>query len=209
MPVAAACTVCEHPDRVAVEAALRSGVPSLRTTADRYKLSKTAILRHRDKHMSGVVRTTTDVVRDRVRDAAPAQIERAGVLLAQAQAERAVEDALETRALAREILDVALGEPDENGRRRPPDVDVATRALKALVDANGGGVQRAIELVAKIRGEIKTGSQTLVLVQEGRVVHPELERVMNAVMAALVPFPEAGAAVVKALEEMGQGAGGI
>jgi hypothetical protein len=43
------CTICTHPDRPAVEAALRGGT-LLRTIAARWSVSKTALLRHRDKH---------------------------------------------------------------------------------------------------------------------------------------------------------------
>ena len=44
-----ACSICTHPDRSAVEAALRAPIP-LRTIADRWAVSKTALLRHRDSH---------------------------------------------------------------------------------------------------------------------------------------------------------------
>src|SRR5262252_4292095 len=44
------CTICTHPDRPAVERALRGRTP-LRTIATRWSVSKTALLRHRDAHM--------------------------------------------------------------------------------------------------------------------------------------------------------------
>lgn len=157
MPAAMPCTVCEHADRVAVEAALRSGSPSLRTTADRYKLSKTAILRHRDKHMTGPVRTNTDVVRDRVRDAAPAQLARATEELVKVRAERLVENALEAQQVAQRLAERAVdGELD---------VAEAARVVKIWVDANGGGVAKALHLLGMATGEIATGSQVNVQVQ--------------------------------------------
>ena len=44
-----ACSICVHPNRLAVEIALRRGTP-LRTIAARWAVSKTALLRHRDAH---------------------------------------------------------------------------------------------------------------------------------------------------------------
>ena len=46
-----ACTVCTHPDRLAIEATLQAGTP-LRTTAARWSVSKTALLRHLNRHGS-------------------------------------------------------------------------------------------------------------------------------------------------------------
>jgi len=45
-----ACTLCIHPGRSAVEDALRAHL-SLRTIAARWSVSKTALLRHRDRHL--------------------------------------------------------------------------------------------------------------------------------------------------------------
>jgi hypothetical protein len=46
-----ACSICTHPDRLAIETALGSGTP-LRTIAARWSVSKTALLRHRERHGS-------------------------------------------------------------------------------------------------------------------------------------------------------------
>jgi hypothetical protein len=46
-----ACSLCTHPDRLAVEAALRAQMP-LRTIATSWSVSKTALLRHRENHGS-------------------------------------------------------------------------------------------------------------------------------------------------------------
>ena len=45
------CSICTHPDRLAIEATLRAGTP-LRPTAARWDVSKTSILRHRNRHGS-------------------------------------------------------------------------------------------------------------------------------------------------------------
>jgi hypothetical protein len=45
------CSICTHPDRLAIETALRAHLP-LRTIAIRWSVSKSALLRHRDRHGS-------------------------------------------------------------------------------------------------------------------------------------------------------------
>ena len=44
------CSICTHTDRLAIETALRAHLP-LRTIAARRSVSKTALLRHRDRHV--------------------------------------------------------------------------------------------------------------------------------------------------------------
>ena len=44
------CTVCAHEDRAELEGTLVAGVP-LRTIADRFRVSKTALVRHKEKHL--------------------------------------------------------------------------------------------------------------------------------------------------------------
>lgn len=60
------CSCCSHPERPALDAALRSGV-ALRTVAEGFGVSKTALIRHRDNHMD----TQAPHVRHRERLAAP------------------------------------------------------------------------------------------------------------------------------------------
>jgi len=43
------CTICRHADRGRIEQALAAQTP-LRTIADRWAVSKTALLRHRERH---------------------------------------------------------------------------------------------------------------------------------------------------------------
>lgn len=45
------CTVCFHPDRAAIDVDLLQGI-SLRTIAGRYKISPSALYRHRRRHMA-------------------------------------------------------------------------------------------------------------------------------------------------------------
>jgi len=45
------CTVCTHPERAAIDAALVSGSAPLRTIADQWSISKTALIRHKADHL--------------------------------------------------------------------------------------------------------------------------------------------------------------
>lgn len=45
------CSICTHPDRAEIDSALVES-ESLRTIADRYKVSKTSLIRHKTDHMT-------------------------------------------------------------------------------------------------------------------------------------------------------------
>lgn len=49
------CSICNHPDRAAIDKAIVTRSASLRTIADRYGVSKTALIRHRDSHIPKLV----------------------------------------------------------------------------------------------------------------------------------------------------------
>jgi hypothetical protein len=44
------CTICTHPQRTVMERALSDGIP-LRTIADHWSVSKTALIRHKADHL--------------------------------------------------------------------------------------------------------------------------------------------------------------
>ncbi|MGE5618095.1 MAG: hypothetical protein ACM3US_02425 [Sphingomonadaceae bacterium] len=75
------CTVCQHPQRGDIEAALLAQ-GSLRTIADRWSVSKTALIRHRDDHLPAAL----------VQAKAAGEVARADDLLGQVQG-------LQTKAL--------------------------------------------------------------------------------------------------------------
>ena len=50
------CTVCRHPDRIAIDTALRTRTP-FRAISRRHNLSKDAIARHRANHLTRDVPT--------------------------------------------------------------------------------------------------------------------------------------------------------
>jgi hypothetical protein len=45
------CTVCSHPERTTIDEALISGGEALRTIADQWSVSKTALIRHKTDHL--------------------------------------------------------------------------------------------------------------------------------------------------------------
>src|SRR6266511_3423048 len=45
------CSICAHPERDAIDAALIAGIGSIRSIAPLYSVSLTALLRHRDAHL--------------------------------------------------------------------------------------------------------------------------------------------------------------
>jgi len=70
------CTVCTHPERAAIDDALVSGRDPLRTIADQWSVSKTALIRHKADHLPAHLATAHEA----------AQVVRADSLLAQVRA---------------------------------------------------------------------------------------------------------------------------
>ncbi len=54
------CTVCNHKDLEEINKLLLSGEP-YRTIADQYDLSKTALIRHKESHISELLSKSTDL----------------------------------------------------------------------------------------------------------------------------------------------------
>lgn len=105
MTVARRCTVCQHPDREAVDAAIISAEPAL-AIAERFGLTRHAITRHAAAHVGGAVRAAEEA--------------RDGQLLARGE------------DLAREVLALrvearAIGEAARSGD--PPDLRTALSAI--------------------------------------------------------------------------------
>ena len=119
------CTVCAHDDRAAIDEAIVRRVPS-RTIASLHSLDRSAILRHKDTHVSAALVTVqarreaqgAETLADRVE----ALYERAGKILDAAEAEGRATVALaavrELRGIV-ELLGKLSGELDER-----PNVNV-------------------------------------------------------------------------------------
>jgi hypothetical protein len=87
------CTVCCHPERAAIDAALVSSGEPLRTIADQWSVSKTALIRHKTDHLPAHLATAHEA----------AEVVRADSLLDQVRA-------LQAKTLA--ILQKAEGAGD-------------------------------------------------------------------------------------------------
>lgn len=168
------CTVCTHDEVEAIDKALVGGA-SERAIAGQYDLARSSVQRHRSAHLKRAVA-------------------RAGRAAKVAEAQRGA-GTLETvegcvrRAL--ELLTVAEVRDAEGKLTRATDIKGAVSALAAAAKHLG--------LQAQLRGEIKTGNTTNVLVdQRGRPTEEWAE--LSAVLfAALRPWPDAARAVAAAL----------
>ncbi len=87
------CTVCAHANRLVIDHTLVAGQEALRTIADRFSVSKTALVRHKEKHLPATLAKAREAE----------EVASADDLLSQ------VRD-LQNRAFA--ILDVAEGTGD-------------------------------------------------------------------------------------------------
>jgi len=85
------CTICTHPQRQAIDQALIAGEP-LRTIADRWSVSKTAVLRHKESHLPSTLLKAQSVSEVTRADGLVHQVsqvrDKALSLLAQAETER-------------------------------------------------------------------------------------------------------------------------
>lgn len=158
------CTVCQHPDRPAIDAALLAGEP-FRHIAARTGTSTGALQRHKEEHLPIALVHAKEVE----------QVAQADDLLAQ------------VRDLQRRTLRI-LDDAEKAGDRRT--------ALAAIREARGN-----LELLGKLAGELQDGQTVNV------VVSPEWQRVRAVVIAALLPYPEARAAVAGQLLALEAGDG--
>ena len=172
------CTVCTHPERVEVDRAIVK--ESVRGVAKRFDLSPGAVQRHK---------TTCQ------RNAILARQER---VEAAKGAEATVDTVAALVRKALEYLEVSEVRDARGKLTRATDVKGAAATLRAAMGA--------LQLQAQLRGEIKTGSTTNVLVdQRGRPTE-EWAELTGVLFAALRPWPEASRAAAAALAGAASGA---
>lgn len=152
------CTICVHEDRAAIDEALAMRSGSLRTVADQFRVSKTALIRHKADHLPAKLLKAQEA-----KEAACASD-----LLAQ------MED-LQRRTL--EIL------------QAPENQRVAVAAI--------GQARANVELLAELTGKLAHQPTVNVLISA------EWVTVRSALLEALLPYPEARAAVSARLTALG------
>lgn len=182
-PMGRRCTVCDHPQRAAIDRELARGV-SLRKTAEKFGISDSAAFRHRRHHLAPHLARALE----------EARADRAAELVPEREAQRAQEigQALDVVQQLRAINSACL---EVLSKAR------ASEKHSTLLGAVNR-IHRQIELQARLLGELQEGQTVNVLVA------PEWHRVRLVVVEALRPYPDARAAVTKALAALPGAAGG-
>ena len=136
------CSICNHPDRAAIDKAIVTRSASLRTIADRYGVSKTALIRHRDSHIPKLVQAAESARAMQAASSGAALIDELDRLLKKAlaileAAEKAGELKVALQAIreARETIkacaDLAV----------TVDLEERLEALEAQIEARRGGMR--------------------------------------------------------------------
>ena len=140
--MAGKCRVCDHSDRAAIDKAIVTRSASLRTIADRYGVSKTALIRHRDSHIPKLVQAAESARAMQAASSGAALIDELDRLLKKAlaileAAEKAGELKVALQAIreARETIkacaDLAV----------TVDLEERVEALEAQIEARRGGMR--------------------------------------------------------------------
>jgi hypothetical protein len=171
------CTVCAHDERWRIEL-LHAGGASLSSLAEKFGLSKDAIGRHWNNHVSQEIKASYLV--------GPAQL---ADLAAKAAEEGA--SVLDHFRAVRTMLMSQMAATTEAG-------DARGAAIVA------GQLVGVLEKIGKVTGEIATIAQGTINVTNNVAIvnSPEFAKVQAAILRALAPHSAARAAVVEALREL-------
>ena len=159
------CTICRHNERKRIDGALVESIP-LRTIADRYHVSKSALIRHRAEHLPTTITKAKEVSQvldaDELLAQAKALYAKAIALLRQAEAAGELRTALAGVREARGVLELLLEvegrisrAPQFNVTISPEWIDlrgVIVSALAAHPDARQAVVAALAEVGADAAG---------------------------------------------------------
>jgi len=151
------CQVCAHPDVAEIDRLLFKGEVGTRTLAERYGLSRDALVRHRQRHMARALAAASGAIVTRV-DPDPAGL---------------VQQVAELERRTRSLLDRA---------EAADDVKVALQAVNALRQLHELLARMAGELAGSglSRAEVKRIGREMAAVVEAVVRDPELlERIRD------------------------------
>jgi hypothetical protein len=178
MPMGRRCTVCDHPQRAAIDQALATG-EVYRNVARKFGISKSAAVRHKQLHLAPHL----------ARALGEAQETEATKLVRERESRR-VQDIGHAIDVVRQLqaINAACLEILQKSRASGKDA-VSLGAVDRI--------HRQIELQARLLGELEDGTTVNVLVA------PEWHQVRLLIVNALNPYPEARAAVSRALEQIG------
>ena len=168
------CTVCRHKRRQEIEAALVAGT-TYRTIADRWRISKTALIRHKSA-----------CVAPKVAEA-----------VAAAESEHTERLIDQVRGLHDRTVALVVTVEGILGRARKPAAKLAAVVVAAKVVKE---IRGNMELLGRLTGELDSGKTTV------NVFHnPQWIELRGAIVAALVPHPDARQAVLAAVERLTSG----
>lgn len=224
-----ACTICAHPEREAVEAAMVNG-ESFRDIARRFRVGKDAAARHKADHLPEHLVKAREVedaakaldVMDELRrcfervnllfdacdrwlrdadDPARYDIGPRAEELRVTYEERHGERTVRRKATLAELLAKVAGSSAEAGRTVTM-VETKHADPRELVLKTAGRLQPQIELLAKLIGELDERLQVNILVSA------EWVQIRTAMLEALAPYSDARAAVAGRLTELEAGSPG-
>ncbi|MDE1894086.1 MAG: hypothetical protein KGH90_07110 [Xanthomonadaceae bacterium] len=166
------CATCEHEHRAEIELRLASGTP-VRIIAARYNVGKDSLFRHRKGHMAQELIAQLQ--------AAGRKTPRADLdALKRTESEGLLANLVHERARQQRIADKA---------ELVDDFANATRASVAALKSS--------ELIAKLLGDIQTGSVT-----QNILIAPEFHAFRTAVIQALRAHPDAKRAVIAEMQRL-------
>src|SRR5438874_9186063 len=186
------CTICNHPQRGAIDLALATGDP-VRNIAERFDTTHTALLRHRANHLAGRLarakqRSAVDASRQQVEDQR---------LVSESQARQAADDAFD--------LDV-LNELQRCVRRLVRLMDACEQYLRDPDDPERYDLTPRAESVIVSYSECGEGGAR---VRKRAPLSQLLDRASGVVPTARVEFDAAGCPLGPAARLLIQAAGRI
>lgn len=169
----ALCKTCHHPERAKIELGLAHRVP-VRVLAQKYGLSKESIFRHRNRHLTPQLRAAL------LKAVRPSEIDLEQ--LKHSESEGLLQHLVAQRARLYALSDQAEGVGDIR----------AAAAVQGRLISN-------LELTAKLLGELRTASATVVT---NILVSEEYHTLRSALILALKPYTEARQAVARVLQSI-------
>lgn len=188
------CVICRHRRVAEIDAAQEAGEGEL-DIAQRFRVSKAALRKHAAHRAKGPKpeQKAAEVIPIR-RPTTPAASRTAPALLTGSASEADSGAAGELKAVANvRARCLALVEKVEALiERADSDEDISWRERAALIVA----AKQVLELLGRLTGEIGPAAEVMI------VESPRWKRIEAKIAEALAAFPEAAAAVAKALQDM-------
>lgn len=168
------CTICTHQKRAEIELRMASRI-SARAIAAVFHVSRDAVARHRRKHMT---KEQTIALQAKGRGATVDELQQ----LKRVESESLLAHLVHERVRQQRVADKAEA------------IDDLHNAAKSSL-----AVVKTSEVIAKLLGEIKTGTTHQHL---NILLQPEYTTFRAALIRALRPFPDAQRAVLEAVQAM-------